>query len=125
MTSKDENITPAMVLKEMEREYVDRIRKIKNMLKKVEQLQRLATLFSEEGIGGQYFRISVEDLQGRIDHKVDELLLHEKQFKDYAKQHDNGSDLNPNDVQRALNANAFRSIFVHFYELFRDPRNYK
>lgn len=125
MTSKDENLTPAMVLKEMEREYVDRIRRIKNMLKRVEQLQRLAALFSEEGIGGHYFRISIEDLQDRIDHKVDELLLHEKQFKDYAKQHDNGSDLNPDDVQRVLSADPFRSIFVHFYELFKDSRNYK
>lgn len=125
MTSKDENLTPAMVLKEMEREYVDRIRRINNMLKRVEQLQRLAALFSEEGIGGHYFRISIEDLQDRIDHRVDELLLHEKQLKDYAKQHDNGSDLNPDDVQRVLSADPFRSIFNHFYELFRNPRNYR
>lgn len=125
MTSKDENLTPAMVLREMEREYVGRIRKINGMLRKAEQLQHLAALFSEEGHAGRYFRISIENLQDKIDHEVDELLLHEKQFKDYAKQHDNGSDLNPNDVQRVLSADPFRSIFIHFYELFKNSRNYK
>lgn len=112
MTFMNEQLHHTVFLYEMGKSRHARICKITELLRNIEDLQRLSALFSDESEGKKYFQQLIVDTQHKINQEVDELLTQEKQVKDYVTQ--NKDDLKPDDVQCILKSDAFLSIFKEF-----------
>lgn len=107
---------PFEILGAMERQRSRAVIEVGKLLKNVEQMKKMASLFLEGSKDEQHFKQLATETQVAIEAKMRGIQQLEQQIREYAKEHDNRFELEPVLVQKAFKLDAYSEIFEEFFK---------